>query len=112
MIGFGEATGENKAVESVRRALNSPLLNVDVSEAKSALINVIGGEDMTVEEAEGALEEVHEMMSDGSRIIWGVQIDPELQNTIKTLLIVTGVKSEQIYARKTHRSEYGIDIVK
>ena len=52
------------------------------------------------------------MMSDGSRIIWGVQIDPELQNTIKTLLIVTGVKSEQIYARKTHRSEYGIDIVK
>jgi len=112
MIGFGDATGENKAVESVRRALNSPLLNVDVSEAKAALINVIGGEDMTVEEAEGALEEVHEMMSDGSKIIWGVQIDPELQNTIKTLLIVTGVKSEQIYARKTHRNEYGIDIVK
>ncbi len=113
MIGFGEATGENKAVESVRRALNSPLLDVDVSEAKAALINVIGGDDMTVEEAEGALEEVHGMMSDGARILWGVQIDHELQNAIKTLLIVTGVRSSQIYTKKERVHEkFGIDIVR
>jgi cell division protein FtsZ len=113
MIGFGESNGEKKAIESVKEALSSPLLNVDVSDAQSALINVIGGESMTVEEAEGALEEVHKMMNPEARIIWGVQISQELNNTIKTLLIVTGVKSEQIYARKeTKKERYGIDIVR
>ena len=113
MIGFGESDAENKAIESVKKALSSPLLEVDVSCAKSALVNVTGGEDMTVEEAEGALQEVYKMMNPDVRIIWGVQVSPELKNMIKTLLIVTGVKSEQIYARKEMRKErYGIEIVR
>jgi cell division protein FtsZ len=113
MIGFGESDGQSKAVESVRKALSSPLLEVDVTDAKSALVNVTGGEDMTVEEAEGALQEVYRMMNPEARIIWGVQISPELKNMIRTLLIVTGVKSEQIYARKELKKEkYGIEIVR
>jgi cell division protein FtsZ len=113
MIGFGESDGQNKAIESVRKALSSPLLEVDVSDAKSALINVTGGDDMTVEEAEGALQEVYRMMNPEARIIWGVQISPELKNTMRTLLVVTGVKSEQIYARKDIKKEkYGIEIVR
>lgn len=113
MIGFGESDGQNKAIESVRKALSSPLLEVDVSCAKSALVNVTGGEDMTVEEAEGALQEVYKMMNPDARIIWGVQISPELKNTMRTLLVVTGVKSEQIYARKEMKKEkYGIEIVR
>ncbi len=113
MIGFGEADGQNKAIESVRKALSSPLLEVDVTDAKSALVNVTGGEDMTVEEAEGALQEVYKMMNPEARIIWGVQISPELKNMIRTLLIVTGVKSEQIYARKdTKKQIFGIEIVR
>ncbi|MGB2728888.1 MAG: cell division protein FtsZ [Halobacteriota archaeon] len=113
MIGFGESDGQNKAIESVRKALSSPLLEVDVSDAKSALVNVTGGEDMTVEEAEGALQEVYKMMNPDARIIWGVQISPELKNTMRTLLVVTGVKSEQIYARKEMKKEkYGIEIVR
>ncbi|RZN37049.1 MAG: cell division protein FtsZ [Methanophagales archaeon ANME-1-THS] len=112
MIGFGEAEGENKAVESVRKAVSSPLLEVDVTDAKAALVNVIGGEDMTVEEAEGALQEVYKMINPEARIIWGVQISPELKSMIRTLLIVTGVKSEQIYARKVVKKEkFGIEIV-
>ena len=111
-IGFGEADGQNKAVESVRKALSSPLLEVEVSGANSALVNVTGGEDMTVEEAEGALQEVYKMMNPEARIIWGVQISPELKNTMQTLLVITGVKSEQIYARKERKREkYGIEIV-
>jgi len=113
MIGFGESDGQNKAIESVRKALSSPLLEVDVSGAKSALVNVTGGEDMTVEEAEGALQEVYKMMNPDARIIWGVQISPELKNTMRTLLVVTGVKSEQIYERKVVKKEkYGIEIVR
>lgn len=113
MIGFGEADGQNKAIESVRKAVSSPLLEVEVSNAKAALVNVIGGEDMTVEEAEGALQEVYKMMNSDARIIWGVQVSPELKNMIRTLLIVTGVKSEQIYARKDVKKErFGIEIVR
>ena len=113
MIGFGESDGQNKAIESVRKALSSPLLEVEVTDAKAALVNVIGGEDMTVEEAEGALQEVYKMMNPEARIIWGVQISPELKNMIRTLLIVTGVKSEQIYARKdVKREKFGIEIVR
>lgn len=113
MIGFGEADGQNKAIESVRKAISSPLLEVEVSNAKAALVNVTGGEDMTVEEAEGALQEVYKMMNSDARIIWGVQVSPELKNMIRTLLIVTGVKSEQIYARKDVKKErFGIEIVR
>jgi len=113
MIGFGESDGQDKAVESVRKAVSSPLLEVDVSDAKAALVNVIGGEDMTVEEAEGALQEVYRMMNPEARIIWGVQISSEMKNMIRTLLIVTGVKSDQIYARKVVRKErFGIEIVR
>ena len=113
MIGFGESDGQDKAVESVRKAVSSPLLEVDVSDAKAALVNVIGGEDMTVEEAEGALQEVYRMMNPEARIIWGVQISPEMKNMIRTLLIVTGVKSDQIYAQKVVRKErFGIEIVR
>lgn len=112
MIGFGESDGQSKAIESVRKALSSPLLEVDVTDAKAALVNVIGGEDMTVEEAEGALQEVYRMMNPDARIIWGVQVSPELKNMIRTLLIVTGVKSDQIYARKDKKKErFGIEMI-
>ncbi len=112
MIGFGESDGQDKAIESVKKALSSPLLEVDVADAKAALINVTGGDDMTVEEAEGSLQEVYKLMNPETRIIWGVQISSELQNTMRTLLVVTGVKSEQIYARKDMKGErYGIELV-
>src|SRR5665648_825473 len=53
MIGLGESDAEDKAVDSVKKALRSPLLDVDISGATSAIVNVIGGTDMTVTEAEG-----------------------------------------------------------
>lgn len=112
MIGFGESEGQDKAIESVKKALSSPLLEVDVADAKAALINVTGGEDMTVEEAEGSLQEIYKMMNPDTRIIWGVQVNPDLNNIMRTLLVVTGVKSEQIYARKdSKRERYGIELV-
>jgi cell division protein FtsZ len=114
MIGLGEASGEDKATESVRKALKSPLLEVDVSGAKAALVNVTGGPDMTIEEAETVVEEIYSKVDPDARIIWGAMVDPELENTMRTLLIVTGVKSPQILGRKgipiTRR--YGIDFVK
>ncbi|MCD5409453.1 MAG: cell division protein FtsZ [Methanocellales archaeon] len=116
MIGLGEADGEDKAIESVKRALRSPLLDVDVSGATTALVNVIGGNDMTVAEAEGVIEEVYQRIDPNARLIWGAQIDPTLEHTVKTMIIVTGVKSSQIYGRaeglKGTTQKYGIDFLR
>ncbi len=113
MIGLGEASGEDKATESIRKALRSPLLEVDISGAKAALVNVTGGPDMTIEEAERVVEEIYTKVDPDARIIWGAMIDPDLENTMRTLVIVTGVKSPQILGKKPSTGKrYGIDLVR
>ncbi|RLF41391.1 MAG: cell division protein FtsZ [Thermoplasmata archaeon] len=114
MIGLGEAEGENKAVNAVTEALNSPLLEVDISEATGALVNVIGGEDMTISEAERVVEEIYSRIDPNARIIWGTTVDPSLKKNIRAMLVITGVKSKQILgpSRKAlENREFGIDIV-
>ena len=115
MIGLGESDGDDRAEESVKKALKSPLLDVDISGATSALVNVVGGPDMTVSEAEGVVEEVYQRIDPNARLIWGAQIDPSLERTVRTMLVVTGVKSPQIYGKPEARGlqkKYGIDFVR
>ena len=116
MIGLGEAEGEDRAAESVRKALKSPLLDIDISGANAALVNVTGGPDMSVSEAEGALEEVYRRVDPSARLIWGAQVDPELERTVRTMLIVTGVKSPQIYGKPEVKRgtvhKFGIDFLR
>jgi len=99
MIGMGESDASDKAADSVRKAIRSPLLDIDISGATAALVNVTGGPDMTMAEAEGVVEEVYNLIDPDARIIWGAQIDQGMQHTIRTLLILTGVRSPQIYGR-------------
>jgi cell division protein FtsZ len=100
MIGMGESDSEDKATDSIKKALRSPLLDVDITGATAALINVIGGPDMTMFEAEGVVQEVYQRIDPGARIIWGVQVDPEMEGRMRTMLIVTGVQSPQIYGKQ------------
>jgi cell division protein FtsZ len=72
------------------------LLHVDIAGATGALINVTGGPDMTVSEAQKAAEVVQKSVSPSARIIWGAAVDPTMQSTIRVMLVVTGVKSPQI----------------
>jgi cell division protein FtsZ len=114
MIGLGEAEGENKAVSAVTEALNSPLLEVDISEATGALVNVTGGDDMTISEAEKVVEEIYSRIDKNARIIWGTTIEPSLKRSIRAMLVITGVKSKQILGpvqRPLESKEYGIDII-
>lgn len=114
MIGLGEAEGENKAVNAVVEALNSPLLEVDISEASGALVNVTGGEDMTISEAERVVEEIYSRVDPNARIIWGTTVDESLKKNLRAMLVITGVKSKQILGpsrRSIENKEYGIDLV-
>ena len=117
MIGMGESDSEDKAADSVKKAIRSPLLDVDISGATAALVNVVGGPDMTMEEAEGVVQEVYNRVDPNARIIWGAQIDPAMQNKMRTLLVVTGVRSPQIYGRNEKltpkvQKQFEIDFLK
>ncbi len=117
MIGMGESDSEDKAADSVKKAIRSPLLDVDISGATAALVNVVGGPDMTMEEAEGVVQEVYNRVDPNARIIWGAQIDPNMQNKMRTLLVVTGVRSPQIYGRNEKltpkvQKQFEIDFLK
>ena len=105
MIGVGEADSEDRAVAAVDRAISNPLLDVDISGATGALINVSGGTDMTLHEARQVVERVSEKLSEDSKIIWGAQISEDLEGTIRVLLIVTGVNSPQIFGPKRRMSQ-------
>ena len=97
LIGVGESDTENRAAEAVEKAVNNPLLDVDITGANGALINVAGGKDMSLNEAKQIVETVAERLSEDARVIWGAQIYDDLENTIRVMLIVTGVKSAQIF---------------
>ena len=99
MIGLGESDSENRAKDSVKEALKSPMLDVDISTANAALVNVTGGPDMSIEEAEGVVEEIYERIDPDARIIWGTSVDEELEGRIRTMIVVTGVRSPQISGR-------------
>jgi cell division protein FtsZ len=97
LIGVGESDTENRAAEAVEKAIHNPLLDVDISGANGALINVIGGEDMTLDEARKIVATVSDKLDEDAKIIWGAQIYEDMDKTIRTMLIVTGVKSSQIF---------------
>jgi len=97
MIGLGESDTENRAVEAVEKALNNPLLDVDIEGANGALVNVSGGTDVTIRECQEIVEAVSTKLSPDAKVIWGAQIAKELGDIVRALLIVTGVKSSQIY---------------
>jgi len=96
MMGMGESDTENRAIESVERALNNPLLDIDIDGAKGALINVSGGVDITIRECQEIVEAVTTRLNPDAKIIWGAQIIKELGDSIRTMIIITGVNSTQI----------------
>ena len=113
MIGLGESDSEDRATDAIMKAINSPMLDVDIAGASGALVNVVGGNDMTVTEAERVAEIVHDKINPNAKIIWGAAVDPSLEHTIRVMLLVTGVKSKQMYGRTAvHKGEVGVDVIK
>ncbi|MGP8078055.1 MAG: cell division protein FtsZ [Thermoplasmata archaeon] len=120
LIGLGESeSATDRVTEAVTEALTSPLLgSVELKDATGALVRVIGGPTMTVSEAEKAAALVGSKISKRARIIWGCSVEnsQEMQNTIKVLLIITGVRAQSLLGQKggyaAGESEGGIDLVR
>lgn len=106
LIGVGESDTSNRATEAVDKAINNPLLDVDITGASGALINISGGPDMTLDEARKVVEAISDKLDEDAKIIWGAQISDDLANTLRALLIITGVKSNQIFGSSTKASTH------
>ncbi|MEM4153072.1 MAG: cell division protein FtsZ [Candidatus Pacearchaeota archaeon] len=120
MIGVGESDSQNRAIEAVEKAIENPLLDVDIENASGALINIVGGLDLTLEEAKKVIETVGNRINPNAKMIWGAQLSEDMDKTLRVLLIVTGVKSPQILGPGERRAdkelrqigeELGIDFV-
>lgn len=102
-IGIGESDdsdAEDRVAGAVDEGLNSPLLGeIDLKDSRGCMIRVTGGPDMTVTQAEQAAEIVGSRINKRARIIWGCNVDPHLEGTIKILLIVTGAKSKYMIGK-------------
>ncbi|TFG54787.1 MAG: cell division protein FtsZ [Methanomassiliicoccus sp.] len=110
MIGMGEGEDEDKVEQAIDEAINSPLIDVDISGANGVLINVIGGEDMTVSEAEKVAEIIQGKVNPNARIIWGASVDPALENKMRVMVVVTGVKSKFILGPKESAMPKGMTV--
>jgi len=93
-IGFGEGSGETKVEEAVEKALNSQLLDVgDIKNSEGALIHLEGGDDMTLEDINRAGELVTERISPAAKVIWGANVNSELQERLRTTIVLAKIDS-------------------
>ena len=100
LIGMGEADSQNRDIEAVEKAIQNPLLDVDISNASGALVNIVGGSNMSLDECKKIIETVGKKLNPDAKLIWGAQISEDMEKSLRVLLIVTGVKSSQISGRK------------
>ena len=118
LIGMGESDSTNRAMEAVEKALNNPLLDVDIKNARGALVNVIGGTDLALDEYKEIIQKIGEQLSPDAKLISGAQISKDMEKSLKVMVIITGVKSPQISGerlpieearRKDMEGELGIE---
>ena len=89
-MGIGRAKGENRVIEAVRQAVSSPLLETTIEGAKSVILNVSGGRDITLSEINEAAVLVQGIIDTNANIIFGQTIDESLTEEIKITIIATG----------------------
>lgn len=94
LMGIGIGTGEDRVLEAARKAIYSPLLETTIDGANDVIVNVTGGYDMTLTEAEEASEIVHQAAGQGVNIWLGTSIDDSMKDEIRVTVVATGVRQD------------------
>ncbi len=95
LIGIGIGTGENRAADAARNAINSPLLELAIDGAKGVLFNITGGRDLSMFEIDEAAKIITKSVDPEAKIKFGAVIDESMQDTIKITVIATGFDEMQ-----------------
>lgn len=96
VISVGDGEGPDRVEAAVRNTLDHPLLEVDYGGATGALIHITGGDDLTLGEANEIGAMITEQLDPRAAITWGARINPELEDKVEVIAIITGVKSPNI----------------
>ena len=96
MMGTGEASGEDRAIQAAEKAIANPLLDeISLSGARGVLINVTGGNDMTLFELDEAANKIRDEIEGDAKILVGTTLDPSLDGTIRVSVVATGIETEK-----------------
>ncbi len=104
LMGVGKATGEGRAIEAARNAINSPLLETTIDGASGVIFTVTGGPDLTLHEVQEAANVVYSSVSDEANIIFGAIIDERVHGEVLITVIATGFDMVQQGNSKTRTS--------
>jgi cell division protein FtsZ len=95
MMGTGEASGDNRAIEAAEKAIANPLLDgVSMKGAKGVIISITGGEDMRLMEVDEAASHIKELVDPDANIIWGSAFNNDLEGKIRVSVVATGIDAE------------------
>ncbi|WP_407389609.1 cell division protein FtsZ [Carnobacterium jeotgali] len=107
LMGIGMASGENRTVEATKKAISSPLLEVSIDGAESVLLNITGGSDLTLFEAQDASDIVSSASTTEVNIIFGTSINENLGDEVIVTVIATGIdinKAKEVKPQTTERN--------
>ena len=105
MMGTGEATGENRAILACEAAIANPLLDdISIKGAKGVLVNMTGGPDMTLFEADMAVNTIRKEVDQNANIIFGSAFDESMKGKIRISVVATGIDSEE-FRRESFRAK-------
>ena len=90
-MGVGIATGRDKAEQAARTAINSPLIETSMDNARGVIISITGSPDIGLEEVESASSIIADMAHPDATIIWGAQLDDSLEDTLRVTVVATGL---------------------
>ena len=90
-MGVGVATGRDKAELAAQKAISSPLIETSMENARGVIISIIGSEDIGLEEVEQASTIISNMAHPDATIIWGAQLDPNLEDEMRIIVVATGL---------------------
>jgi cell division protein FtsZ len=99
IMGIGKGSGEGRALEAARMAVNSPLLETSIEGASGVIFNVTGGPDMTLHEVNEAAEVIYQSVDKDANIIFGSVIDERIQGEIQITVIATGFELKSQYIK-------------
>lgn len=95
LMGIGHGSGDTRAIDAVKQAMESPLLEVSIQGAKGVLINFTGGRDMGMHEIEEAAKLIHDSVDPEANIIFGTVIDENMAGEIRVTLVATGFDGDR-----------------
>ncbi len=99
LMGTGQASGENRALEATQSAISSPLLEeASIDGARGVLVNITGGADLTLHEVDEAMRLIHDAADPDANIIFGTVPDERMENEMKITVIATGFEREYLAA--------------